>query len=65
MGRRTGGDDRRGDVDATGKNLRRAQVSSRSTPVSPATVATENSVVPRFSYQDGILAQERFAAGVL
>ena len=39
MGRRTGGDDRQGDVNATGKNLTRAQVSSRSTPVSPAAVA--------------------------
>ena len=65
MGRRTGGDDRRGDVDATGKNLTRAQVSSRSTPVSPATVATETSVVPRFRHQGRILAQKRFAAGVL
>jgi hypothetical protein len=42
MGRRTGGDDRRGDVGATGKKLTRAQVSSRSTPVSPATVANRN-----------------------
>jgi hypothetical protein len=40
-----------GDVAATGKNLTRAQVSSRSPTVSPATVATENSVVPRFRHQ--------------
>ena len=65
MGRRTGGDDRQGDVNATGKNLTRAQVSSRPTPVSPAAVATENSVVPRFRHHGRILAQKKFAAGVL
>jgi hypothetical protein len=65
QGRRTGGDDRRGDVDATGEKLTRAHVSSRLTPMSPATVATENSIVPRFRHQGRILAQKRFAAAVL
>jgi hypothetical protein len=54
-----------GDAGATGKNLTRAQVSSRSTPVSPATVATENSVVSRFRIRVGSLAQKRFADAVL
>ena len=64
MGRRTGGDDRRGDVDATGKKLTRAQVSSRST-VRLRRLQTETSVVPRFRRQGRILAQKKFAGGVL
>ena len=63
MGRRTGGDDRRGDVNATGKKLTRAQVSSRSTRL--RRLQTETSVVPRFRRQGRILAQKRFAGGVL
>ena len=63
--RRTDGDDPWGDMGATGKKLTCALVSSRSTPMSPATVATENSAVPRFRHEGRILAQKRFAAGVL
>ena len=47
MGRRTGGDDRQGDVDAT--------------PVSRARKLCGS----RFRRQGRILAQKRFAAGVL
>jgi hypothetical protein len=51
--------------DATGKNLTRAQVSSRSTPVSRATVATENSVVHASAIRAGSWLKRDSAASVL
>lgn len=64
-GCRTGGDDRRGDVDATGKKLTRTQVSSRSTPVSPATVANRNLCGPTRPPSGPDLGSKEIRAGVL